>query len=110
MFTPIPPRFEIDEQREHPSERPRAITPRATTRAGFRLPLATCVGFGAVILSGLLRINARELSTTENGARLQPDVYAFYTEAGSWAIGFGVLVVALCLIEWVRRDPTAQRT
>ncbi|MBP3954069.1 hypothetical protein J8F10_02005 [Gemmata sp. G18] len=82
-------------------------------RRGSRLRLVAGLGAGAVAMGAFLRISALSLasdSTHRPGDAMatrstDPHLYALFSESGTWFIAFGALVVALCLVEWARRDP-----
>lgn len=111
MFVPVPPRPNDGDAGAPPP----SPAPPAGGFAGWlppvpRLATAAILGAAAVALGAGLRAGARDLSTDVPSGRgvvthFDPDRFTLYTEAGAWLLGFGGLVLALCLAEWVRREP-----
>ena len=78
-----------------------------------RLKFALFVGFVAVGFGGCLRIGADRFSQylvskrsaeMATSRRSDPGEVEFFQEVGAWSIGFGLIVIALLLNQWVSRE------
>ena len=79
----------------------------------LKLKTAFWVGLFAVGGGAILRAGANEWSrnVTSSGpgytsfTAFDTSRYDFIRETGAWSIGFGLLVLALCVNQWVAGDP-----
>ncbi len=81
----------------------------------LKLKLMAFVGLLAIVFGVSVRIGAdswsrdvvTESSPTFTSVRhFDKDRYQFFQESGTWLIGFGLVVLALALNQWVSGEPT----